>query len=97
MTPLTLTSSPAERQAPEAVYRREVEIVDHPHGVTYGHEALALCRLRRTASGSSAYGVPTGATEVPYVLVIETDEQARARRIELDARFGALGAERTPA
>lgn len=100
-------------RALELIYRRDVEIVDHPHGVSYGHEAivermrstiedstepalvheplatfgdaLALCRLRSTASGSTAYGIPTGATEVPYVIVVEADEQGRARRIDIFA------------
>ena len=32
-------------RALETVYRRDVEIVDHPHGVTYGYEAIVE-RLR---------------------------------------------------
>jgi class 3 adenylate cyclase/tetratricopeptide (TPR) repeat protein len=56
----------------------------------YLHEPLAtlgdfvaLCRVSRTASGSISYGIRIGATEMSFLLVMDCDEQARARWIEL--------------
>lgn len=100
-----------DARALEAVYRRDVEIVDHQFGITYGHAAivervraviedstesafaheplaslgdsLALCRMRSTASGSTVHGIPVGATDVPYLLLIEADERGSARHIEI--------------
>ena len=100
-----------DARAVEALYRRDVEIVDHQFGITYGHDAivervraiiedstesafaheplaslgdsLALCRMRSTAAGSTVHGIPVGATEVPYLLLIEADEQGSARAIEI--------------
>ncbi len=100
-----------DARALEALYRRDVEIVDHQFGITYGYDAivervrviieestesafaheplaalgdsLALCRMRSTATGSTVHGIPVGATEVPYLLLIEADEQGSARNIEI--------------
>ncbi|MCU0670948.1 MAG: nuclear transport factor 2 family protein, partial [Myxococcota bacterium] len=100
-----------DARAVEALYRRDIEIIDHQFGITYGYDAivervraiiedsmdsafaheplaslgdsLGLCRMRSTATGSTVHGVPVGATEVPYLLLIEADAQGSARHIEI--------------
>jgi hypothetical protein len=74
----------------DAIVERVRLVIEESSDGAFRHEDLAtlgdfvaLCRLHSTASGSVAYGVPFGATEVTYLLVIEADEHGCARRIDI--------------